>query len=430
MDTTRQICVDCGDPLINQNEQKGWKELCWKNTILSNFTVNSNNRFLETLKRIEFNLGLNYEILRHITGRSVHYFFRDTSFYVDKVSELGIPLKGQLINLSIEKTDIINGDPDAATEYEKYTRLVFDLNVPGRINHQVQNFLYIKYVFYHFKIKCDGHEKCENDDGVVIKPEYPINQPALKTKEDNVDVEIGSGNGKKETLNIQTQFSQQTAFHKAVQNSQSFVGGIIKPSGKSIFLVFNRQLSKIPIDKDPNSSYYKNLNDTVTKSPEQVQVKEKSELTKTVEKVGLTSIAIIIRYFQIVDLLTNFFSKLNLETPEKIKEIQNRLKQLDFPKIGFLESMSLTDDGGMEAADKYKDSDKKQYSSDDGIRMDREEQLQEDRSDQRLMSQRTTEEENLGSKSTKSYSSMNPKHGEIVPGKNSSQNILNNQAME
>jgi hypothetical protein len=43
--------------------------------------------------------------------------------------------------------------------------------------------------------------------------------------------------------------------------------------------------------------------------------------------------------------------------------------------------MSLTDDGGMEAADKYKDSDKKQYSSDDGIRMDREEQLQEDRSD-------------------------------------------------
>jgi hypothetical protein len=94
MDTTRQICVDCGDPLINQNEQKGWKELCWKNTILSNFTVNSNNRFLETLKRIEFNLGLNYEILRHITGRSVHYFFRDTSFYVDKVSELGIPLKG------------------------------------------------------------------------------------------------------------------------------------------------------------------------------------------------------------------------------------------------------------------------------------------------------------------------------------------------
>jgi hypothetical protein len=50
----------------------------------------------------------------------------------------------------------------------------------------------------------------------VIKPEYPINQPALKTKEDNVDVEIGSGNGKKETLNIQTQFSQQTAFHKAV----------------------------------------------------------------------------------------------------------------------------------------------------------------------------------------------------------------------
>lgn len=61
----------------------------------------------------------------------------------------------------------------------------------------------------------------------------------------------------------------------------------------------------------------------------------------------------IIRYFQIVDLITNFFSKLNIETPPIIDDIIRGLKKLDFPKIGFLESMSITNDGGKDQADKY-----------------------------------------------------------------------------
>jgi hypothetical protein len=62
---------------------------------------------------------------------------------------------------------------------------------------------------------------------------------------------------------------------------------------------------------------------------------------------------VIIRYFQIVDLITNFFSKLNIETPPIIDDIIRGLKKLDFPKIGFLESMSITNDGGKDQADKY-----------------------------------------------------------------------------
>lgn len=56
-----------------------------------------------------------------------------------------------------------------------------------------------------------------------------------------------------------------------------------------------------------------------------------------------------------------------METPEKIQDIKNWLKQLDFPKIGFLESLSLTDDGGKEAIEIYEDSDKRQFASENDI---------------------------------------------------------------
>jgi hypothetical protein len=69
-------------------------------------------------------------------------------------------------------------------------------------------------------------------------------------------------------------------------------------------------------------------------------------IADTGKTIGLTSVAVVIRYFQIVDLITNFFSKLNVETPQLIDKITKYLNKLDFPKIGFLEGISLTDDGG------------------------------------------------------------------------------------
>lgn len=164
MDTERQICIDCGDPKINQNDQNNWKELCWNKTIMSNFTINKNNRFLETSKRIEFDLGLVYTMDNSVPifGRSTEFFFKDTGFFVDKVSESGIPIKGQRIKIPIVATSIIHGNPYSAQEDERNTRLVFDLDVTSRINHQLQSFLYIEYAFQHFKIFCDdSDERCE-----------------------------------------------------------------------------------------------------------------------------------------------------------------------------------------------------------------------------------------------------------------------------
>ena len=78
-------------------------------------------------------------------------------------------------------------------------------------------------------------------------------------------------------------------------------------------------------------------------------------IADTGKTIGLTSVAVVIRYFQIVDLITNFFSKLNVETPQLIDKITKYLNKLDFPKIGFLEGISLTDDGGKEMVEKYKE---------------------------------------------------------------------------
>lgn len=59
--------------------------------------------------------------------------------------------------------------------------------------------------------------------------------------------------------------------------------------------------------------------------------------------------------------------KLNLDTPPAIKRLKDWLAELEFPKIGFLESMSLTNDGGKEKDDDYRDKKEKLKNSDQEI---------------------------------------------------------------
>lgn len=47
--------------------------------------------------------------------------------------------------------------------------------------------------------------------------------------------------------------------------------------------------------------------------------------------------------------------KLNLDTPPAIQRLKDWLGELEFPKIGFLEGMSLTKDGGKDKDDQYRE---------------------------------------------------------------------------
>ena len=78
---------------------------------------------------------------------------------------------------------------------------------------------------------------------------------------------------------------------------------------------------------------------------------------------GQTSLAIIIRYFQIIDLINNFILKLNIKTPPRLQTLKSWLERLEFPKYGFLESLSVTKDGGNEQVDKYINSKKSESNN-------------------------------------------------------------------
>ena len=88
------------------------------------------------------------------------------------------------------------------------------------------------------------------------------------------------------------------------------------------------------------------------------------DLPGAIATASKASLAIFIRYFQIIDLINNFVLKLNLETPATIERLRTWLGELEFPKIGFLESLSLSNDGGKEKDDQYRES--KENSSTSG----------------------------------------------------------------
>ena len=67
------------------------------------------------------------------------------------------------------------------------------------------------------------------------------------------------------------------------------------------------------------------------------------------------TLAIVFKYFQVVDLLMNFFGKINVRIGSDLEDKVKFLKNAELPKIGFLESLSLSNDGGEEETQNYKD---------------------------------------------------------------------------
>lgn len=61
---------------------------------------------------------------------------------------------------------------------------------------------------------------------------------------------------------------------------------------------------------------------------------------------GKASLAVIFKYFNTVDLLMNFFAKINVELGSELQERVRILEEAEFPDIGFLGSMSISKDGG------------------------------------------------------------------------------------
>ena len=64
------------------------------------------------------------------------------------------------------------------------------------------------------------------------------------------------------------------------------------------------------------------------------------------ETAVITGVAIIIKYFVIFDILTNFVSRVNVELSPYLQEKVDDIQKLEFPTLKFLEGTSLMNDGG------------------------------------------------------------------------------------
>ena len=76
----------------------------------------------------------------------------------------------------------------------------------------------------------------------------------------------------------------------------------------------------------------------------------------------LVTAAVFLRYFVIVDIIINSFSKINVELGPRIGTLVNFLRNLEFPSFGFTEKTSPIDDGGNQAIEdheKYLENKKK-----------------------------------------------------------------------
>lgn len=71
------------------------------------------------------------------------------------------------------------------------------------------------------------------------------------------------------------------------------------------------------------------------------------------ETLGQATVSIIFKYFSIVDLLMNFFNAINVDVGSELSAKVEFLENAKFPKIGFLEKLSFTSEGGQEQVDNY-----------------------------------------------------------------------------
>lgn len=77
-------------------------------------------------------------------------------------------------------------------------------------------------------------------------------------------------------------------------------------------------------------------------------VKVGEAVAKVATTASLASIAVVVRFFVIVDILTNFLGKINVDLGPRIKSIVTNLKKLDIPSVKVIETTSPIDDGGTE----------------------------------------------------------------------------------
>ena len=73
-----------------------------------------------------------------------------------------------------------------------------------------------------------------------------------------------------------------------------------------------------------------------------------------------TGIAIVLKYFVIFDILTNFISKINVELTPFLDDQVKSVQRLEFPNLGFLESTSILRDGGGDQDEDYYDQKKRE----------------------------------------------------------------------
>ncbi len=72
--------------------------------------------------------------------------------------------------------------------------------------------------------------------------------------------------------------------------------------------------------------------------------------TKIIHTIG----AIILKYFVIIDILINFFGKINVELSPRLNSLKTTLEKAEISTFGSIETTSPIKDGGEEVAEEYK----------------------------------------------------------------------------
>lgn len=82
--------------------------------------------------------------------------------------------------------------------------------------------------------------------------------------------------------------------------------------------------------------------------------KNTATAVNTTAAVGIaTSMAVVVKYFQIVDVLMNTLGKINVKLGPDIERIIKILQELQFPTFSIMEKFSPVDDGGKSVSKEY-----------------------------------------------------------------------------
>ena len=83
------------------------------------------------------------------------------------------------------------------------------------------------------------------------------------------------------------------------------------------------------------------------------QVVKSSSIRGAAVAAVVTSFAIFVRYFVVVDIVINLFGKINVELGPKIGNIVIFLKKLEFPDLSGAQNTSIINDGGKYAIEQH-----------------------------------------------------------------------------